>query len=563
MYEVLGGKPAFSAKFGMEYMNKHVTETPQSLTKYNQELKLPEELERIILRCMQKAPENRYQTINQCIADLKKLKEGMKVAVALPEQEKVQRNKYAKVGALALAFLGLFAAVTYRDPIGKLLFPPIPEESTPSQSKIPTEPMPIHIGLPVRPEKYQEKNLSQWTQLIEDNPEDAKAYYGRGMLHLYRREYSEANRDFDKVTQLDPKFADVYVERSILRTANCQNGEYDKTLADANMAIELSPKSSRGYFARGYVYETSEQNQLAIADGEKAVTLGETGSEYEPAYLNVFEFLSTAYMNMGRYDDADKTIELGLKKVSPRFTWLMYRQKALLYCFKQDFPKALETIELAIKRDNCGPSGWMTKAYCLASIGKIEDAQKVALSSQNKQTGPPEAYRGRGEFWRLCGMPEQAILDFGKAIWLEQSKNYYSYRLRANCYIEQGNLHDALSDLQDAVSMNPRSARCKAMLAMVESRLGKTARARKHIEEAFTMPTRPPILYVYKASVELDAGELDKAMSDLNEAIKRDPYLKEAYALRKDVNEKLRRVKEAMDDLAISKKLAAHPQMLP
>jgi hypothetical protein len=29
------------------------------------------------------------------------------------------------------------------------------------------------------------------------------------------------------------------------------------------------------------------------------------------------------------------------------------------------------------------------------------------------------------------------------------------------------------------------------------------------------------------------------------------------------VNEKLRRVKEAMDDLAISKKLAAHPQMLP
>lgn len=564
MYEVLGAKPAFSAKFGMEYMNKHVTETPQSLTKYNEELKVPEELERIVFRCLQKAPENRYQSINQCISDLKRLKDGMKLAVALPEQERVQRKKLAKLGILLASLVGLLAVIVYNDAIFRSILRSVPELDRSTQSKIPIEPMPIHIGLPnMRPEKYQDKNLSQWTQLIEDNPLDGHNYFCRGMLHFYRREYSEANRDFDKTTELDKSFADVYVERSILRTASSQNGEYDKTLADANMAIKLSPKSPRGYFARAYVYETSEQNELAIADGEKALELGELGSEYEPAYLNNFENLSTAYMNMGRYDDADKTIELGLKKVSPRFKWLMYRQKSLLHCFKQDFAKALEAVELAIKQEDCGPSGLMMKAFCLASMGKIEEAQKVALSSESKQTGPPEAYRGRGEFWRLCGLPEQAIQDFGKAIWLEQSKNYHSYRLRANCYLEQGNLHDALSDIQEAVSMNPRSARCRGMLAMIESRLGKTTRAQKHIKEAFEMPTHAPALFMYRASIEYDSGKINEALQDLNEAIKRDPYFKEAYALRQFVNGKLGRVEEAQNDLYFSKKLAPHPQMLP
>ncbi len=111
--------------------------------------------------------------------------------------------------------------------------------------------------------------------------------------------------------------------------------------------------------------------------------------------------------------------------------------------------------------------------------------------------------------------------------------------------------------------MNPRSARCKGMLALIESRLGKAERAQKHIKEAFELPTHQPCLYMYKASVEFDAGKMNDALNDLNEALKRDPFLKEAYVLRQRVNEKLGRQKEAMDDLSVSRKIASHPQMLP
>jgi tetratricopeptide (TPR) repeat protein len=433
-----------------------------------------------------------------------------------------------------------------------------------SQTNISSEAMLIPIGLPNKaPEKYHDKNLSQWTKAIEDNPEDSQAYYSRGMLHFYRREYSEARRDFDRVIQLNPNFADVYVESSILRTASSQNGEYDKNLADANMAVKLNPKSARGYFARGYVYESSEQNVLAIVDGQKALDLGEVGSEYEPSNLNNFESLSTAYMVMGRYDDAEKTIEIGLKKALPRYKWLMYRQKSLLYCFKQDFKKSLEAIELAIKRCDCGPSGAGMKSLCLASMGKVDEAEKSERTAEGKHTGPPEAYRGRGEILRLCGKTEQAIQDFSKAIWLEQSRNYHTYRLRANCYLQQGKLHEALSDMQEAVSLNPRAARCKGMLAMIESRLGKTERAQKHISEAFEMPTHAPPLFMYRASIEFDAGKLSEALADLNEAIKLDPYFKEAYALRAAVNGKLGRGEASQQDWNLSQKLAPHPQMLP
>lgn len=565
IYEVLSGKPVFSAQFGMEYMTKHVSETPKSISQESGAI--PPELEAIVFKCIQKSPENRYQSIKQCAADLKKLRTGSKLLISLPEQTGALKKRIMMVAAAIMIASsgGAIVAEFLTEPkeSHRQHVPSEPRKGESSQGEMNIQPIPLHVGLRQRPEKWQGKNLRQWTQAMEKNPTDANLSYGRGVLHLYRREYGEAIHDFDRTTQLNPKCAEAYVERSIAFTANSQNAEYERALADANAAIKLRPNWARGYFARALAYEWTEQSGLAIADGKKALELGEVDSEFEPGYLNNYDNLANAYINMGQLEEASKIIDLGLKAVSQRYKWLLHRQMAVVHCRKQEFAEAIRILDKVLDDPSCGPAAWALKAHCLASLGRMNEADEVWLKDQQKETGPPEAYRRRGEFWRVAGMPEQAIQDFTRVIWLEQSKNYFTLRLRAMCYVEQGNLEEALADLKEAAGLNPHSAKTLGLLAMVEDKLGESEKAEKDIKTAFDLPTRSPILYVYRASIDLNAGDLQKALTNLNIAINKDPCLKEAYALRKVVNEKLGKVRDAEADLNLSKKLIAHCEFVP
>lgn len=91
MYEVLTGKPPFSAQFGMEYMSKHLSDKPAPISQINVLVKFPQGLLDIVDKCMQKAPENRYQSSQACRDDLIKLKAGSKPAISL--LEKIKRHK--------------------------------------------------------------------------------------------------------------------------------------------------------------------------------------------------------------------------------------------------------------------------------------------------------------------------------------------------------------------------------------------------------------------------------------------------------------------------------------
>jgi serine/threonine protein kinase/Flp pilus assembly protein TadD len=569
MYEVLSGKPVFSAQFGMEYMSKHLSETPKSISQVQEAPgpPIPPALEAVVFKCLEKSPANRYQSMKQCIADLKALKTGTKLIDSLPEQPRATKSRIMTATAaimFASVLGGLISEVlmntVFRQP-AQVVADKNKKEA--ARGEISIQPMAIGVGLKQRPEKWQGKTLRQWSQAIEQNPTDARQFFGRGMLHLYRREYGEAIHDFDRTVQVDPKFAEAYVERSVAFTANSQNAEYERALADANAAIALRPNWARGYFARALAYEWTEQNEPAIADSKKALELGEVGSEFEPSYLNNYDNLAVGYLNMGRLDEAGKVIELASKSVSPGSRWLVYRQRALVHCRRQEFSEAIKELDLAMKEPGCSPFAWALKAYCLAGLGKMDEAEEVWLQDQKKETGPPEAYRRRGEFWRTAGMTEQAIQDFSRVVWLEQSKNYFTLRLRALCYLEQGDLHEALADLQEAAALNAYSAKTLGLLAVVEDKLGESERAEKDIVRAFQLPTRPPILYVNRAAIELSAGELEKAVADLDLAISKDPFLKEAYALRKVVHEKLGKVKEAEADSAMSKKLYVHCEFIP
>lgn len=70
MYESLTGVPPLMGDTSFETMTKHVNEMPNTFKQANAELNIPPALEAVVFRCLQKDPEDRYQSAAEIISDL-------------------------------------------------------------------------------------------------------------------------------------------------------------------------------------------------------------------------------------------------------------------------------------------------------------------------------------------------------------------------------------------------------------------------------------------------------------------------------------------------------------
>lgn len=74
MYEMLTGKLPFEADSPVTIALKHLQEDPVPPKELNP--KIPESLNKVILKCMEKDANNRYQNVNELISDLQKIKQN-------------------------------------------------------------------------------------------------------------------------------------------------------------------------------------------------------------------------------------------------------------------------------------------------------------------------------------------------------------------------------------------------------------------------------------------------------------------------------------------------------
>ncbi len=109
LYEMLSGKRAFRGASAVETMNAILKEDPPDLTETNRSL--PAALERIIGHCLEKNPEERFQSARDIAFDLEQLSGSATTQGALVPSEGRRLPRWRSV-ALALGAIGL-AALTF------------------------------------------------------------------------------------------------------------------------------------------------------------------------------------------------------------------------------------------------------------------------------------------------------------------------------------------------------------------------------------------------------------------------------------------------------------------
>jgi len=105
--------------------------------------------------------------------------------------------------------------------------------------------------------KYRGKNLA-W------------AYINRGSVYDYQRDFDRAIADLDVAIRLDPDSVAAYQNRA----ASYRNkGQLDRALADLNRAAQLDPQDARTFLSRGVIYFKLGETKRSIADYDNSLRL--------------------------------------------------------------------------------------------------------------------------------------------------------------------------------------------------------------------------------------------------------------------------------------------------
>ncbi len=95
LYEMLSGKLPFEGETPIEWALKHINDKPIQIKKVLPEIN--QDLADIVMKCLQKDPDDRFVDIEEFAYNLKKYKEGIPVKLTMPKKKTVTANKKKNV----------------------------------------------------------------------------------------------------------------------------------------------------------------------------------------------------------------------------------------------------------------------------------------------------------------------------------------------------------------------------------------------------------------------------------------------------------------------------------
>jgi tetratricopeptide (TPR) repeat protein len=97
--------------------------------------------------------------------------------------------------------------------------------------------------------QYGDRTVDAYTRAIDQNPNDADAYFGRGLAYSLDRQYGLAVNDYSKAIELKSDYADAYENRG---TVKYRMGLFQGAVDDFTKAIELKPNYALSYENRAW-----------------------------------------------------------------------------------------------------------------------------------------------------------------------------------------------------------------------------------------------------------------------------------------------------------------------
>ncbi|MBX9692851.1 MAG: tetratricopeptide repeat protein, partial [Cyanobacteria bacterium] len=412
MYRTLSGRCPFEGSNAFQTILKHVNDFPDPIE--NDKGEITPAINKVVMKCLEKDPRDRYQSFDQLRKDLTLVKAGLEPVAgpsidAVKKKSRERRAKVFKLVSVSVCFVVTFLAL--------ISIPIIMTQKRPS--------------------------LRECTERITQNPRDMGALISRGNIFLQDRQYRAAINDFNRALKLKPDTAEsvgIYISRS-----ECYGGlkQFKEELNDANKAIELQPDNPDGYYARAQAQTNLGQQKEALSDIDKNIAMLERQNGFNQTRVRLAKAYgerARAYDKLGNFEAAVSNATTALK-LSP------------------DYIRAYEIRGSAFKR---------LKKYPEA----LKDYNDALLQSPNA----PELMAKRALLYCEMKLYDKALADSNDYIAM-QPDYHHAFHIRAKVYLarrQSGDLEKALEDYNAALKMNPEDTFSMKQIKVIEKLLKDT-----------------------------------------------------------------------------------------
>jgi len=241
LYEMLTGMVPFEGDTPLNIAMKLKSETPQEPRQLNAQI--PEELNSVILKCMEKDREKRFQSAEELFAELRRIEK--------------------------------------RIPTTERLFPgrTIPaEKRTPSQLKKILGPALVVIAIVI-------VGIVAWRFIIQlrvtgssppPAPPKVEDYFEAGNQYWKNKKYSKAIKQFEKILVIEPENLEATIS---LATIQKERGKVKKAIPEYEKAIALNSVDPRPYKHLGEIHEQKQELERAVFYYKKYLDAAPEGAE--------------------------------------------------------------------------------------------------------------------------------------------------------------------------------------------------------------------------------------------------------------------------------------------
>lgn len=330
-YELANGKLPFEADSSLTMLLKKLNESPAEFTNKS----VSADFKSVVMRCLEREPEQRYQNVKDLRDDLERVKRREKPVYgkkrsSLSVKEKDKRMVQIFTLVCILLATGIFARLSFMSALDK----------------------------------------ANWK--VTCNPGVAEGYITRGRLFSSLGDDRKAVADFNKALEINPNDVMAYVWRS---TSNIQLGAYAVALEDAQHAIKLAPTMHQAWIQAAAAENSLGNYENGIADCNKAIELNPKNlyNNHYPAYLNK----SIALGRMGKFEEAKECAEKALAFSPAADT---YNQMAYLSRNLNKPEEAVHYAQESLKRGE-NAHAFENLAAAQLTLGHIPEADAAATKA--------------------------------------------------------------------------------------------------------------------------------------------------------------------------------------
>ncbi len=564
LYEMLTGRVPFEGDTPFTVGVKHKSEPPRDPRQLNAQI--PEDLGRLVLKCLEKDKAKRYQSVKELHADLERVEQGLPMTErAIPKRRPFTSReitvtlglKKVLLPALGLAFVVVAAIV-----IWQIL--PKKEAAPATLAKKSIAVLPFEDLSPAKNNEYLCDGISETLINALTNIEDlwvparTSAFYFKGRTQDLREIGQKLG--VDNVLEGSVQVAGDNL-RVTARISNIRDGRqvwseiYNRKMADmffiqddiakaivTALRIRLLGENGaplvKNYTENLEAYSLyllgrNFWNKRGEADLIKSIEYFEKAIEIDPNYALAYAGLGDAYAILGdngfwlpeKAFPKAKAAALKALEIDDKLAEAHTSLAGVIRDYDWDFVGTEKELKLAIELNPSYATAHQYYAELLAHLGRLEEAIKEIKIARNLDPLSPRISANVGFFLYFLGRYDEALEELNKALEVDPH-HALTHELLGWVYEAMGKYDDAVKCYHRAIELGGGWMDPQADLASCYALMGKREEAQKMLDYLIDYSKGNFLSSVDIALVLAALGEKGQAFARLETAFReRDPYL--------------------------------------